>query len=211
MNYKLSDMMSDTIEIHAAHGYLVSSFLSPCSNNRTDLYGDSFENRIRLLVEIVKAIRDRIPDDMPLFVRISATDWMEYSPETPQWAIDDSVKLAVVLNNIGVDLIDVSSGGNNASQKVPAHDAFYQVKLAEQITQVLRNERKSMLVGAVGYINSATRARDVLEEQMADIVLVGREFMRSPGLVQTWAAELGLGVNYPRQYIKLNTASIGTA
>lgn len=210
MGNKVSNRIADTIEIHAAHGYLISSFLSPSSNNRTDSYGGSFENRIRLLVEVVKAIRGRIPDSMPLFVRITATDWMENSPETPQWTINDSIKLVFVLNDIGVDLVDVSSGGNNAAQKVPAHDAFYQVNLAERINKALRNEGKSLLVGAVGYINSAIRARDVLEKQKADVVLVGREFLRSPSLVQTWAVELGLEVNYPRQYVRLGAAQIGT-
>jgi 2,4-dienoyl-CoA reductase-like NADH-dependent reductase (Old Yellow Enzyme family) len=194
----------DMIEIHAAHGYLISSFLSPSSNHRTDSYGGSFANRIRLLLRIVTSLRSTMPDTMPLFVRISATDWMEHSPSTPQWTLDDSIKLAHELDDLGVDLLDVSSGSNNLLHKIPAH-AEYQIDLADAIRADLRKSGKQMLVGAVGRIDNAIIARDTVQQNdtgdaKADVALVGRQFLRDPSFVLNTAEELGVAVQWPSQY-----------
>ncbi|PVI03858.1 FMN-linked oxidoreductase, partial [Periconia macrospinosa] len=191
----------DAIEVHAAHGYLISSFLSPGSNFRTDAYGGSFENRIRILLETVHSIRSNIPDSMPLFIRISAVDWMEHQPETSQWTIQDSMKLSLILSNIGVDVIDVSSGGNNAEQKINP-TTYYQINLADAISKALKDAGKSALVAAVGSIDNAALAKEVLDDEKADMVLVAREFMRNPNLVYAWADELNEDVEWPRQYIR---------
>jgi 2,4-dienoyl-CoA reductase-like NADH-dependent reductase (Old Yellow Enzyme family) len=146
---------------------------------------------------------------MPISVRISGTDWMEHSPSTPQWTIHDSIKLAMILNDVGVDMIDVSSGANNPLQKIPVEDAFYQVKLAHKIKTALKEEGKSMIVAAVGNINSATTAEGILKEDKADVVLVAKQFLRDPNLVRTWAEELGVSMKWPRQYIRLGNAPTG--
>ena len=194
----------DVVEIHAAHGYLISSFLSPSSNLRTDAYGGSFENRTRLLKKIVIVLRETIPNTMPLFVRISATDWMEHSPSTLQWTLEDSVKLAHDLNGLGVDLLDVSSGSNNLFQQIPPHTE-YQIDIAAVIRASLRKAGKSMLVGAVGRIDNAIVARDTVQlnadgEAKADVTLVGRQFLRDPSFVLNVAKELGVRVQWPVQY-----------
>ncbi|KAF1956345.1 FMN-linked oxidoreductase [Byssothecium circinans] len=191
----------DAVEVHAAHGYLLSSFMSPISNHRTDDYGGSFENRIRFLLEVVQSIRGRIPATMPLFVRITATDWMEYSPETPQWTVEDSIKLAPTLSDHGVDVLDVSSGGNNAKQKI-IPTPYYQVHLAEKIRKALKDAGKPILVAAVGNIDNSAMAEGVLKDGKADLVLVAREFMRNPNLVHTWADDLGAEMEWPRQYMR---------
>ncbi|KAF2637895.1 NADH:flavin oxidoreductase/NADH oxidase, partial [Massarina eburnea CBS 473.64] len=189
----------DAIEIHAAHGFLISSFMTPISNRRTDSYGGSFENRIRILLEVVQSIRSRIPDTMPLSTRISATDWMEHEPETPQWTIHDSIRLAPILSDHGVDIIDVSSGGNNPNQKI-SHSPYYQVNLAEKIRKVLKEQGKNALVAGVGRITNGRMAEEVLKDGKADMVFVAREFLRNPNLVHTWAEELGEDLAWPRQY-----------
>ncbi|CAI6243635.1 unnamed protein product [Periconia digitata] len=191
----------DAIEVHGAHGYLISSFLSPIANFRTDAYGGSFENRIRILLEVVQSIRSNIPDTMPLFVRISAVDWMEHEPSTPQWTIQDSVKLSLILSDLGVDVIDVSSGGNNPEQKILV-TPYYQINFAAAIRKALKEAGKTMLVAAVGSIDNAALATEVLDEEKADMVLVAREFMRNPGLVYTWAEQLNVQLPWPRQYLR---------
>lgn len=156
----------DVIEIHAAHGYLIHQFLSPISNRRTDSYGGSFENRTRLLMEIIEAIRKVIPSTMPLFLRISATEWHESSELGRQfgsWDIDSSIRLAKLLPALGIDLLDVSSAGNNPQAKIPMHNS-YQVSLAERIRASLRADNLDLLIGAVGLITEAEQARDILEE-----------------------------------------------
>jgi 2,4-dienoyl-CoA reductase-like NADH-dependent reductase (Old Yellow Enzyme family) len=194
----------DMVEIHAAHGYLISSFLSPSSNGRVDEYGGSFKNRTRLLKRIVTALRETVPNTMPLFVRISATDWMEHSPSTPQWTLEDSIKLAHDLDGLGVDLLDVSSGSNNLLQQIPSY-AEYQIDLAAVIRASLRETGKNMLVGAVGRIDNAVIARDTVQqnsdgEAKADVALVGRQFLRNPSFVLNVAKELGVEVQWPAQY-----------
>ena len=196
--------MPDMIEIHAAHGYLLSSFLSPSSNRRTDNYGGSFANRARFLLRVVASVRSVIPSTMPLFVRISATDWMEHTPSAPQWTLLDSINLAHELNDIGVDLLDVSSGSNNLLQRIPTH-AEYQIELAATIRASLREAGKTMLVGAVGRIANATLARDTVQidengDAKADAALVGLQFLKDPSFVLNVAKELGVEIQWPAQY-----------
>ncbi|EPE26299.1 FMN-linked oxidoreductase [Glarea lozoyensis ATCC 20868] len=208
----------DVIEIHGAHGYLVSSFLSPISNRRTDKYGGSFENRIRILVEIIEAVRAVIPSGMPLLVRVSATEWMDKTaPES--WDVESTIKLAKLLPALGVDLLDVSSGGNNEKQAV-AMFSEYQISIAGQIRAALLAEGiTNLLIGAVGMITEAEAAKEIVEagknvekadtieisdEQgaiaKADIVLVARQFLREPEWVLRVAHNLGVPVAWPKQY-----------
>ena len=179
------------IEIHAAHGYLLNEFLSPLSNNRTDDYGGSFENRIRILVEICEAVRTAMPADLPLFVRISATDWVDGG-----WTIEDSVQLAGVLKRHGVDLIDTSSGGNSPLQKIPVAP-MYQTPFAERI-----KKETGMLTGAVGLITTPAEANDIIAANKADLVLLAREFLRDPYFPLHAAKALGYDVNWPEQYTR---------
>ncbi|TFK38189.1 NADPH dehydrogenase [Crucibulum laeve] len=197
----------DVIEIHSAHGYLLHEFLSPISNKRTDAYGGSWENRVRLVVEIVDEVRSIIPKDMPLFVRISATDWLEESlANEPSWRSEDTVRLAPILYQHGVDFLDVSTGGNHPSQKIKGGPA-YQAPFAKDVMRGIgaqaaypsaketkassadRPER--LLVGTVGAISEGTIAEKVLQEGDADVILVARQFQKNPGTVWAWAEELG--------------------
>lgn len=188
----------DAIEIHGAHGYLLHEFVSPVSNQRTDKYGGSFENRTRLIMELVKETRETIPKDMPLFYRISATDWLEEVPkdQVPEsWTNKDSIKLAGMLADAGVDLLDVSSGGNHPLQH-PHSKPAYQAPFAIEIKKAVGDK---MAVGSVGMIENATLANDLLEKDGLDIVTVGRGFQKNPGLVFAWADELGQQVQMPNQ------------
>lgn len=212
----------DMIEIHGAHGYLLTEFLSPLSNQRTDQYGGSFENRTRLLFEVLGAVRDVIPRDMPLWLRISATEWMEWAG--PSWDIAESIKLAKMLPAAGVDLLDVSSGGNNAQQKI-AISTYYQVDMAGQIRDALRAEGLHLLIGAVGFITEAEMARSIVQEcsptretvpcgtieveqaetgqkTQADVVLMARQLLREPEFPLRAAYELGVDVQWPNQYAR---------
>jgi len=157
------------VEIHAAHGYLIHEFLSPLSNKREDNYGGSFENRTRLCREIVAAVRSAWPKELPLFVRISATDWIDGG-----WDIEQSVKLAGQLKQMGVDLIDCSSGGNVPHAKIPVGPG-YQTTFAERI----RREAEIM-TGAVGMITSPVQAEHIIRTGQADAVIIAREFLRDP-------------------------------
>jgi len=177
------------LEIHAAHGYLIHEFLSPLSNQRTDDYGGSFENRTRLLVEIVKAIRRVWPENLSLFVRISATDWAERG-----WNTDESVILASVLKNIGVDLIDTSSGGLVPNVKIPLAPG-YQTTFAERI-----RKETGMLTGAVGLITKAVQAEEIISSGKADLILIARESLRNPYFPLTAAKELQVETAWPPQY-----------
>lgn len=179
------------IEIHSAHGYLLHEFLSPISNTRTDSYGGSLENRCRLLCEVVAAIRRVWPEGFPLFVRISATDWIEGG-----WDIDQSVELAKKIGPLGVDLIDCSSGGIAPGANIPIRPG-YQVPFAQEI----RYETKIM-TGAVGLITSARQADTILREENADIVILAREFLRQPYWPLQVASELGFAVPWPVQYLR---------
>jgi len=179
----------DLIEIHAAHGYLIHQFMSPLSNNRTDEYGGSFENRIRFLLEIVDAANELLDEDHPLFVRISGTEYAENG-----WDIEDSVKLAAILKDKNVDLIDVSSGGNIQGAKITLFDG-YQVPLAAQI----KNET-GMRTGAVGLIKSAEQAEEILEKDKADLIFVAREILRNPYLAIQGSFEGKGDCDFPHQY-----------
>lgn len=181
----------DIIEIHAAHGYLIHQFLSPLSNHRTDEYGGSFGNRIRLLVNIVKAVRKVWPANLPLFVRISVTDWMEGG-----WNPEEATELSSILKEEGVDLIDCSSGGLVPDAKIPAGPG-YQVHFAEKIRR-----EASMLTGAVGMITEARQAEEILSEGKADLILMGREMLRNPYFPLYAAGELGDDISRPLQYIR---------
>lgn len=157
------------LEIHAAHGYLLHQFLSPLSNQRDDRYGGSLENRMRLLLEVAGRVRGRMPDDLPLFVRISATDWV-----TDGWDIEQSVELAKRLKAVGVDLIDVSSGGIVPKAHIPVARG-YQVPFARRI-----REEADMTTGAVGLINEVHHADEIITGGDADLVFLGRELLRDP-------------------------------
>jgi 2,4-dienoyl-CoA reductase-like NADH-dependent reductase (Old Yellow Enzyme family) len=177
------------IEIHAAHGYLLHEFLSPLSNQRSDEYGGSFENRTRLLVQVVEAIRSVWPDALPLFVRLSATEWIEEG-----WTGDDSVRLAHILSTKGVDLMDCSTGGNVTGIRIPLVP-LYQVSYAERI----KNET-DLLAGAVGLINTVAEAEQVLAEGQADLIFMAREMLRDPYFPLHAAKALGVDVPWPVQY-----------
>lgn len=181
----------DVVEVHAAHGYLIHEFLSPLSNTRADEYGGSFENRIRLCLEVVEAVRKVWPDDLPVLVRISATDWTEGG-----WDLNQSVELARRLNALGVDLIDCSSGGNVPHAKIPVGPG-YQVAFAEKVKQAA-----ALATGAVGMITTAAQADAIIRDGQADIVLLAREMLRDPYWPLHAAKELGQLVEWPSQYLR---------
>lgn len=176
-------------EIHAAHGYLLHQFYSPLSNQRTDEYGGSFENRIRLVIEVVEAVKEVWPANLPLFVRISATDWTEGG-----WTIDDSVALAKKLKEAGVDLIDTSTGGNVPRASIPVKPG-YQVEFAETI-----KKDTGILTGAVGMITEPEQANTIIASGQADIVLLARELLRDPHFPLRAAHHLGQEIQWPVQY-----------
>jgi len=179
------------IEIHAAHGYLLHEFLSPLSNLRDDAYGGTFANRTRLLREVVTGVRSVWPEHAPLFVRMSATDWVEGG-----WNIEESVALARQLTPLGVDLIDCSSGGNAAGATIPIGPG-YQTSLAERIRR-----DAGTLTGAVGMITSPTQAEHIVGTGQADAVLIARELLRDPYFPMRAARELGQDVTWPAQYLR---------
>ncbi|OAX32123.1 FMN-linked oxidoreductase [Rhizopogon vinicolor AM-OR11-026] len=187
----------DVIEIHNAHGYLLFSFLSPTTNKRTDEYGGSFENRIRLTLEVVDAIRGIIPADMPLFLRVSATEWLEeVLPNEPSWRVEDTVKLAGILVEHGVDFLDVSSGGNHAKAIMKVDSAAYQAPFAQVVKEAVGDR---LVVGSVGSINTGKIAQDVLDKGQADVILVGRQFQKNPGTVWAFAADLRVAIKLANQ------------
>ena len=179
----------EVLEIHAAHGYLNHQFLSPLSNTRTDEYGGSFENRIRFTIEVLEAVQTEWPANLPLFVRISATDWAEGG-----WNIEESIALSKILKEKGVDLIDVSSGGAVSHQKIPLEPG-YQVPFAKKI-----KKETGILTGAVGLITEAHQAEEILTSGKADLVLFARESLRNPNLALDFAKALATDVPWPPQY-----------
>ena len=184
----------DLIEIHAAHGYLAHQFLSPLANQRTDEYGGSFDNRARFLLRIVDEVRGAVPADLPVVVRLSATDWVDGG-----WTIQESTELASVLSAHGVDLIDVSSGGLHADQQIPVGPG-YQVPFARDI----RN-KSDIATGAVGLITEPAQAQAILDEGAADVVLLARAALREPAWPLRAAHELGIPADdapYPVQYTR---------
>lgn len=180
----------NVIEIHAAHGYLLHEFLSPVSNNRTDEYGGSFENRIRILIEVIEAVKKEWPEENPLFVRISATEWTDGG-----WTIEDSIRLADIIKGKGVDLIDCSSGGNINNVKIPL-TPMYQVPLSAEV------RKTGIMTGAVGLITTAKQAESILQEGKADLVLFARELLRNPYLPLNAAKEQGVEIIWPVQYLR---------
>jgi 2,4-dienoyl-CoA reductase-like NADH-dependent reductase (Old Yellow Enzyme family) len=187
----------EVIEIHGAHGYLIHQFLSPLSNARTDEFGGSFDNRARVALEIVKAVRAEIGPDVPLFLRISATDWVEGA-----WDADQSVELARRAAALGVDLVDVSSGGSSLTAKIPIAPAF-QVPLAEKIRR-----EAGVMTGAVGMITEPERAEEIVAGGKADLVLLAREFLRDPYFAVHAAQKLGAEVSLPKQYLRAIPGSV---
>jgi len=179
------------LEIHAAHGYLINEFLSPVSNHRTDRYGGSFENRIRFALEVAEAVRRNWPQDLPLFMRISVTDWAEGA-----WTLDDSVTLAARLRDCGVDLMDCSSGGNVFDAKIQLGPG-YQVPFAERIRR-----EGGILTGAVGLITEAKQSAEIIRAGRADLVLMAREFLRDPYWPLHAAPALEAQAPVPVQYIR---------
>lgn len=164
------------------------------SNQRTDKYGGSFENRTRLTREIVELARQTIPNDMPLLLRISATDWLSEDTDLKGWELEDTVCLADHLADIGVDLIDVSSGGNHPRQH-PHTGPGYQAPFAKAIKKKVGDR---MAVATVGSITSGKQAQQLLEDGL-DVVVAGRTFQKDPSLVWTWAEELGVEINVANQ------------
>ncbi|BFU94381.1 MAG: oxidoreductase [Nitrospira sp.] len=179
------------VEIHAAHGYLLHQFLSPFSNQRRDQYGGSFENRTRLLGEIVEAVRAVWPERCPLFIRISATDWADGG-----WDLDHSVELTRQLRPLGVDLIDCSSGGNLPQAKIPVAPG-YQTPFAEQIRR-----ETGVPTGTVGLVTAPVQADHIIRTGQADLVLLAREMLRDPYWPMRAARELGHSAPWPVQYLR---------
>ncbi|KAA8650881.1 hypothetical protein EYZ11_005828 [Aspergillus tanneri] len=191
----------DVIEIHAGHGYLLHQFMSPVSNRRTDEYGGSFENRVRLLLEVCEVVRASIPTTMPLLVRISATDWFEFDDnlkkEFPEsWTLAQAVQLAPLLADCGVDLVDVSSGGVHPKSAIAIRAGpAYQVHLAQEVKKAVGDK---LLVSAVGGIKTGALAEEVVQSGI-DAVQAGRWFQQNPGLVRAFANELGVKVRMATQ------------
>ncbi|WP_318570200.1 NADH:flavin oxidoreductase/NADH oxidase [Salinigranum marinum] len=179
-------------EVHAAHGYLLHQFLSPVTNRRDDAYGGDFEGRSRLVREVTAAVREVWPDDRPLFVRVSATDWL---PDRPSWTVDDTVRLAARLQDLGVDLVDVSSGGIHPDQRLPDTGPGYQVPLAERV-----RTDADVPVAAVGAITNPRHADALVRNERADVVLLGREHLRDPYFAHHAARDLGNDAAWPPQY-----------
>ena len=181
----------DFVEIHGAHGYLLHEFVSPLANQRTDRYGGSFENRIRMPLEVADAVRGAWPERLPLFMRISATDWAEGG-----WTADESVELARHLGRHGVDLIDVSSGGMVPNAKIPAGPGF-QVPFAQRI-----RKEAGIPTAAVGLITDPLQANGIIASGEADIVLLAREMLRDPYFPLRAASALGEPSTWPKQYLR---------
>jgi 2,4-dienoyl-CoA reductase-like NADH-dependent reductase (Old Yellow Enzyme family) len=179
----------DVVEVHAAHGYLLGEFLSPLSNHRNDRYGGSYDNRIRLLLEVVDAVRRSVSDRTGVFVRLSATDWV---PDG--WNVEHTAALVPYLEARGVDLIDISSAGLDPRQQIPVGPG-YQVELASRV-----RKSATVPVSAVGLLTSPAEFEQVLADGHADVVFAGREFLRDRLLPLRAAAELGVPMEWPRQY-----------
>lgn len=181
----------EVIEIHAAHGYLLHQFLSPLSNQRTDAYGGSLENRTRFLMQVIAAVREAIGAALPLWVRLSATDWTEGG-----WDIEQSVELSRMMKAATVDLVDVTTGGNVAGAKIPVGPG-YQVPFAEQIRR-----EAGIATGAVGLLTTATQGEEVVSVGAADVVLLARELLRDPYWPLHAAQQLGVAAPWPAQYLR---------
>ncbi len=186
----------DVIEIHSAHGYLLHEFLSPISNHRGDEYGGSFSNRVRLLLEVVAAIREVWSRERPLFVRISATDWVETEKPEGSWDLPQSIRLAALLRDRGVDLVDCSSGGNVLGAAIPFGPG-YQTPFSEAI-----RVQTGILTGAVGMITDPAQAAHIVRTAQADLIFIARQFLRDPYFPLHAAAALGEPASWPVQYLR---------
>lgn len=193
---RADDVGVEFLEVHAAHGYFLHEFLSPVTNRREDGYGGSFENRTRLLREVVSAIRERWPDGKPLSVRISATDWL---PDRDSWTVEASARLVADLAPLGVDLVDVSGGGLHPEQRLPRTGPSYQLPFAEAIRAATDADVR---LATVGGITEPVQADEIIGNGRADLVVIGREHLRDPYFALHAAAELGAGdrVDHPVQY-----------
>ena len=180
-----------TVEIHAAHGYLLHQFLSPLSNHRLDAYGGGFENRTRLVREVVAAVRSEWPERLPLLIRLSATDWVEGG-----WSTDETVELCRALKGLGVDLVDVSSAGMVPTANIPTGPGF-QTEFAARVRR-----EADILTAAVGLITSPAQADHIIRTGQADMVLLGREILRNPYWPLVAAQELGQTTSWPKQYLR---------
>ncbi|KAJ5715906.1 uncharacterized protein N7483_013087 [Penicillium malachiteum] len=207
----------DILEIHGAHGYLINQFLNPVTNRRTDRYGGSFENRVRLLLEAIIAVRAVIPKSMPLFVRLNCTDWTEQTEAGKKfgsWTEESTHKLIRMLPNLGVDLVDISSGGNYHSAKLNVFDGDHShTAMALRIKKTLQEEGNKILIGTVGLITEANQARDLVQSDAkrgpgVDIISVGRQFLKEPDWVLKVASELGVEVAWPLQLERLRPGPI---
>ena len=183
-------------EVHAAHGYLLHEFLSPLSNRRTDSYGGSFENRVRFPLEVIRAVRANFPVELPVWVRLSVTDWVEPSGDLPLGGltVEDSVAFAGLLKAEGIDLVDCSSGGNDPRQQIPL-GAGYQVAFADRIRREI-----GIQTGAVGMITAPEQADQIIRTGQADVVLLAREMLRDPYWPLRAAEALHKPGNWPAQY-----------
>lgn len=179
------------VEVHMAHGYLLHEFLSPLTNQRKDQYGGSLGNRMRFPLAVAKAVRDFWPQNWPVFVRISATDWAEGG-----WDIDQSVQLVSELKKLGIDLIDTSTGGNVSWQKMTV-EPNYQVPYAEKI-----KNQTGILTGAVGLITQAKQAEEILQSQKGDVIFMARELLRNPYWPLVAAHEMKESIQWPKQYLR---------
>jgi 2,4-dienoyl-CoA reductase-like NADH-dependent reductase (Old Yellow Enzyme family) len=177
------------IELHGAHGYLLHEFLSPISNTRSDEYGGSFDNRIRFVMRVIDTVRTVWPEDLPLMIRVSATDWVEGG-----WDIDECIELSRRVKAHGVDLVDSSSGGNVYGAKIPLGPG-YQVRFAEAI-----KHGADVLTGAVGLITKSDQANQIIATGKADVVILARELLRDPHFPLRAARELGVDIKWPPQY-----------
>ena len=188
----------DVVEVHGAHGYLLHSFLSPVSNRRTDGYGGSLDNRMRLPLEVARAVRDAWPEDKPVFFRISATDWVDGG-----WDLPQSIALCTELKRIGIDLVDCSTGGNVHDAKMPIGPG-YQVPFARAIRR-----DAAIATCAVGLISNAVQAEEIVALGDADAVCLARAFLRDPYWPRHAAKELGVAMQWPDQYLRCDVGPMG--
>lgn len=198
---------ADVVEIHASHGYLLHQFLSPITNRRNDDYGGSFDNRIRVVIEVIQAVRAAIPNAMPLFVRISATDWMEQTElgkRLGSWDLKSTIRFARLLPELGVDVLDVSSAGNHPQAAYTVFNAGrQQAEMAGAVRKEVADSEQRLLIGTVGEITGAKQAHDMVQNvptgAQADLISVGRAFLRDPSWVMKVAEELGVNAAWPTQ------------
>ncbi|SDF29857.1 NADH:flavin oxidoreductase/NADH oxidase [Halorientalis regularis] len=188
-------------EVHAAHGYLLHEFLSPVTNTRDDEYGGDFDGRVRFPLEVIETVREVWPDDKPVFVRISATDWL---PDRESWTVADSIRFADRASEAGVDLIDVSAGGIHPDQQIPSGGPGYQIRYGRRVREGCDAASEDLKIGAVGGITTPEQADSLVRNSRADLAIVGREHLRDPYFTLHAAQKLGREdeVDVPPQYYR---------